>query len=259
MVKNNQDNDFNDNRLTNINTITIKNNPTDDNHVSNKNYFDDELDKNTIVRFSRTLQNYIQVSVGNDIYNLTKNDKIHLKDITTMKAENTGGSLLPYWKIICNDKNKNGKIQNFIKSTKTNSPTGDSGATTLPPIGSAFMYIETSSSNHGHNRVFVSWERIDFLQITNITFYYNRFSILTNDFLKAMGRFRIRLILEDNTSNTQYTIAKITQYNTTSTEWTLLNLDFTIENYGIKLIYDQKDKPHADLCFSKITIPHSVY
>ena len=29
----------------------------------------------------------------------------------------------------CNDKNNNGKIQNFIKSMKTNSPTGYSGAT----------------------------------------------------------------------------------------------------------------------------------
>ena len=109
-----------------------------------------------------------------------------------MKAGNTGGYLLPYWKIICNDKNNNGKIQNFIKSTKTNSPTSDSGATSLPPVGSAFMYIETSSSNHGHNRVFVSWERTDIIQITNITFYYNRFSILTNANLKAMGRFRIQ-------------------------------------------------------------------
>ena len=56
-----------------------------------------------------------------------------------MKARNTGGYLLPYWKTICNNKNINGKIQKFIKSTKTNSPTGDSGATSLPPIGSAFM------------------------------------------------------------------------------------------------------------------------
>ena len=92
-----------------------------------------------------------------------------------MKAGNTDGYLLPYWKIICNDKYNNGKIQNFIKSTKTNNPTSDSGATSLPPIGSAFMYRETSSSNHGHNRVFVSWERTDVIQITNITFYYNRF------------------------------------------------------------------------------------
>ena len=74
-----------------------------------------------------------------------------------------------------------------------------------------------------------------------------------------MGRFRIQLLSEDDTWNTQYTIAKNTQYNTTSTEWTLSNLDFTIENYGIKLIYDQNDTAHADMCFSNITITHSVY
>ena len=121
------------------------------------------------------------------------------------------------------------------------------------------MYIETSSSNHGQNRVFVSWERTDIIQSTNITFYYNRFSLLTYDSLKAMRRFRIQLLLEDDTWNTQYTIAKNTQYNTTSTEWTLLNLDFSVENYGIKKIYDQIDTAHADMCFSNITITHSVY
>ena len=118
MVKTNQDNDFNHNNLTNINLITINNNPKDDNHVSNKKYIDDELDKNTIVKFSQTLQIYLKVSVGKDIYNLTEYDKMQLTDIKTMKAGNTGGYLLPYRKIICNDKNNNGKIQNFMKSTK---------------------------------------------------------------------------------------------------------------------------------------------
>ena len=85
-----------------------------------------------------------------------------------MKSGNAGAYLLPYWKIICNDKNNNGKIKNFIKSTKTNSPKGDSGATTLPPIGSAFMYVETSSVSQGKN-VFCSVERTHIIQITNIT------------------------------------------------------------------------------------------
>ena len=106
---------------------------------------------------------------------------------------------------------------------------------------------------------FCSFERTDIMQITNITFYYNRFSILTNINLKAMGRFRIQLLLEDNTWSTQYTIAKNTQYSGTSTDWTLLNLDFTLEKYGIKLVYDQMDKSPADMCFSNITITHSVY
>ena len=97
------------------------------------------------------------------------------------------------------------------------------------------MYIETNSTNHGNN-VFCSFERTDIIQIPNKIFSYNRFSILTNDNLKAMGRFRIQLLLEDNTWSTQYTIAKNTQYSDNSTDWTLLNLDFTVENYGIRLI-----------------------
>ena len=74
-----------------------------------------------------------------------------------------------------------------------------------------------------------------------------------------MGRFRIQLLLDDNTWSTQYTIPKNTQYSSSPTEWSLLNLDFTTENYGIELIYDEKDTPHADMCFSNITITHSVY
>ena len=108
-------------------------------------------------------------------------------------------------------------------------------------------------------RVFLSWEGTAILQISNVTFYYNRFSILTNDPLKSMCRFRIQLLLEDNTWSNQYTIPKNSQYRNSSTDWTLINLDFTVENYGIKLIYDQIDTPHADMCLSNITITHSLY
>ena len=259
LVKNNQDNDLNDNKLSNINSITINNNPTDDNHVSNKKYIDDELNKNTILRFNQTLTKYLKASVGNDTYNRTKYNKIQLTDITEIKYLNTGSDLLQKWKITCSNKYGDSRIADFLKSTKTNSPTGNSGATALPPIGNAFMYVETSSNNSGINNVFVSWERKDIIQISNITFYYNRFSILTSDSKKSMGRFRIQLLLGDNTWTTQYTIPKNTQYSDTSTEWTLLNIDFTEENYGIKLIYDEIDTAHADSCFSNITITHSVY
>ena len=77
-----------------------------------------------------------------------------------MKSGNTGGSFLRYLINICNYKNNNGRIQIFIKSTKTNSPTADSGATSLPPIGNSFMYIKTSSGNHGNNVFVVSNELI---------------------------------------------------------------------------------------------------
>ena len=106
--------------------------------------------------------------------------------------------------------------------------------------------------------MFVSSERTDIKQISNITFYYNRFSILTNDSKKSMGRF-IQLFLEDNTWSTRYNIPKNDRYRNSSTQWTLVNLNFTVENYGIKIIYDQIDTPLADMCFPDITITHSVY
>ena len=258
LVKNNQDNDLIDNKLTNLDSITVNRNPNSDNELSNKKYVDDSIGEGTLLRFNQTLQNYLKVSVGNDTYNLSKYDRIQITDTTIIKYPNTGGYLLQNWVIQCNDKSNNGKIQNFIKSTKTNSPTGYSGATTLPPIGDSFMYIETSSNNHGHERVFVSFERTDIIQISNITLYYNRFSILTNISLKSMGRFRIQLILEDNPWSTRYNIPKNDRYSDTSTDWTLVSLNFTVENYGIKLIYDEIDTAHADMCSSNITITRSV-
>ena len=81
------------------------------------------------------------------------------------------------------------------------------------------MYIDTTSNNHGNN-VFVSFERTDIIQISNITFSYNRFSILTNDSLKSMGRFRIQLLLEDNTWSTRYNIPKSDRYNDSPGQWT---------------------------------------
>ena len=120
------------------------------------------------------------------------------------------------------------------------------------------MYIETSSNKHGAN-VFVSLQRTDIKQITNTTVYYNSFSILINDSVESMGIFRTQLLLGENSWSSQYTIAKNTQYSNASTDWTLLNLDFTVQNFGIKLVYDQIDTAHSDMCFSNITITHSVY
>ena len=61
------------------------------------------------------------------------------------------------------------KYKFFIKLTKTNSPTGDSGVISLPPKRNSLMFIETLSNNHGKN-VLVSLERTDITQIANITF-----------------------------------------------------------------------------------------
>ena len=258
LVKNNQDNDLNDNKLTNLDSVQVNRLPPSDNELESKKHFDESIGEGTLLRFNQTLQNYLKVSVGNDKYNLAKNDKTPLIDITEIRFPNMGYDLLPKWKIENLHKINGSIASHFIKSTTTSSPIGESGASNLPPIGSAYMYIETSSNNYGHEKVFVSWEKTDIIQFSNITFYYNRFSLLINDNLKSMGRFRIQSLLEDNTWSTVYTIDEHTQFNDNSTDWSLLNFNFTQENYGMKLIYDQIDTPHADMCFSNITTTHSV-
>ena len=257
LVKNNQDNNFNNNKLTNINSITINTNPTDNNHISNKKYVDDQLDKDTIVRLNDDSNDgYLKVNINNSTYNLQIYNKIPLTDTTIMKHPNNSGYLLPNWRIFCNDRSNNGKIQNFIRSTKTSSSTANSGSNVIPPIGDSFMYIVTSGNNFGEN-VFCSWERTDIIQISNITFYYNRFSIQGD--LRAMGRFRIQILTKDNVWLTKFIINKNDQFSTLSTDWIILNLNITDENYGVKFIYDQIDSAHADMCFSNITITHSPY
>ena len=117
-VFNNQDNEFDNNKLTNLDSVTVNRNPNLDNELANKKYIDDELDKNTVLRFNQTLQNYLKVSVGNDTYNLTKYDKIQITDTTEMRYPNIGGDLLQKWNIKCNNKNNQSRITDFIKSTK---------------------------------------------------------------------------------------------------------------------------------------------
>ena len=52
-----QDNVFDNNKLTNLDFVTVNRNPNLDNELANKKYIDDELDKNTVLRFNQTLEN----------------------------------------------------------------------------------------------------------------------------------------------------------------------------------------------------------
>ena len=70
-VFNDQDNEFDNNKLTILDSVTVNWNPSADNEVSNKKYGDDSIGKGTLIRFNQTHQNYLKVSVGNDTYILT--------------------------------------------------------------------------------------------------------------------------------------------------------------------------------------------
>ena len=95
-------------------------------------------------------------------------------DVTEIRSRNFRYNLVPKWRIKNLHENNGIKTGNFLKSTLTSSPTSESSATTLSPIGIVFMYIETSSNNNGHEKILVSWKKTDIIHITSIAFYYNR-------------------------------------------------------------------------------------
>ena len=84
-VFNDQDNEFDNNNLTNLDSITVNRDPNLDNELSNKKYVDNSIGEGTLLRFNQTLQNYLKVSVGNDTYNLTKYNKIQIIEMTEIK------------------------------------------------------------------------------------------------------------------------------------------------------------------------------
>ena len=104
-----------------MDSISVNRNLSAGNELANKKYVDESLGSGNILGVNQNLEIYIKVFVGKDVYKLTKNDNIQITD-ATIKYPNSGGFLLQRWNRKCNDKNKNGKIQKFIRPTKKSSP-----------------------------------------------------------------------------------------------------------------------------------------
>ena len=127
--------------------MTVNRDPSSDSQLSTKKYVDDQLDINTKVRFNETLENYLKVSLGNDTYKLTKDNKIQLTDNTINKTGINGLGVLPNWNIICNDENGNAYLEFNItirKNDDTNFHYDD--PIRLVNIGLAFCFKEGSLS-----------------------------------------------------------------------------------------------------------------
>ena len=60
----------------------------------------------------------MKVSVGEYVYNLTKNDKIQSTDKTIIKFPNSGEYLLQHWNLKCSDINGNGKYKSLFDQQK---------------------------------------------------------------------------------------------------------------------------------------------
>ena len=59
LVKNNQDNDLNDKKLTKTDSVFVNRGPTSDNELATEKYVDDSLGVGKILRFNHTLEKYI--------------------------------------------------------------------------------------------------------------------------------------------------------------------------------------------------------
>ena len=137
-VLNNQQKEFDNTQLTNLDFTQIIRSAPPDKETSNKKYIDDVLDKNTNLKFNQTLETYLKVSVGGTFHSLLKIDKIIITDTKIMRHFNVGGCVLQQKYNKGNDKIGNDKTQNFLKSPKGCKPTPNSGPSKVPPSGDSF-------------------------------------------------------------------------------------------------------------------------
>ena len=73
-----------------MDSVIVFRNPNSDSELAIKKYVDDSKGGGNFLRFNQTLQNYLQVTVGNYTYNLTKHDKIQITHVTKNRYPNTG-------------------------------------------------------------------------------------------------------------------------------------------------------------------------
>ena len=67
---NQKDNEFDNNRVTKLNRITVKRNPILDQEVFRKKHVDDTIGEGTTIRFKQTLENFLKVTDGSSVYKI---------------------------------------------------------------------------------------------------------------------------------------------------------------------------------------------
>ena len=73
ILMNDQDSDFCEIKIKNLNFYLVNRNPTSDVELSNKIYIDDRLKEHTFLRFNATLEKFLKVNAGETVYNIRKN------------------------------------------------------------------------------------------------------------------------------------------------------------------------------------------
>ena len=86
-------------KLKNLDSDSDNRKPTSDNEQWKK--LDVSIGEGSIFRFIQSLKNYHKVSVGNNVYRLTKHDRKQTTDTTINKNPNQGDFLLQQRIIKC--------------------------------------------------------------------------------------------------------------------------------------------------------------
>ena len=89
-VFNDQDTEFDENNIKKLDSLTFIRNPILDNELSNNKYVDDSLGESTILRFKKSLPNNLKASFRNDVFNLSKFDRIQITNTAFLKHTNQG-------------------------------------------------------------------------------------------------------------------------------------------------------------------------
>ena len=114
-VFNDRDKEFGNHQLTHLDSLTVDRIPTSNNELSNEKIIDDYLVQDIILRFNQSFEEYLKISVRDSVCFLRRYSKEQIIVRRVIKAPNNEGFLLQQWNKKCNDKDKNGKTQNFIK------------------------------------------------------------------------------------------------------------------------------------------------
>ena len=94
-VFNDQDKDFDENKLTNLDKISIGINPISGNELANKSMSMIQ-GADSILKFNESEQNHIKFSVENDVCNLKNYERKQILDSTIVKRGKAGGLLLHF-------------------------------------------------------------------------------------------------------------------------------------------------------------------
>ena len=136
------------------------------------------------------------------------------------------------WILDCRDTNEKRARFNFCRRSINTVPSHPvTGAKKLPPTGLAYMYIESSGNNQraDDNSLCASFSRYDLNNISNISFYYNRYSRDGSE--NEMASFVIKK-LDVKIIWFLFSVYKKCDEYTLIDGWKSIDLDITTMNYG---------------------------